>query len=152
MHMSISRSLFCYQHLRLKNWKTEVNVSQHKQRWTTTIEDIVGSQDRFDHTQTLLKGGDFSLDILSQLLDYLYDMPTLLRHLMQELFSVNGLVWMFRIRIILCLFAALLYLLLPFDLLPEAVFGILGYLDDILVVLLLTVYVTVIYRNFVANR
>lgn len=59
---------------------------------------------------------------------------------------------MFRIRIILCLVAALLYLLLPFDILPESVFGILGYLDDLLVLLLLAVYVSIIYRNFVANR
>lgn len=87
-----------------------------------------------------------------QLLDYLYDMPTLIRHLGRELFSVSGLVWMVWVRIVMCLFAAIIYFILPVDLLPEAVFGLLGYLDDILVILLLAIYATVVYRNFIANR
>ncbi|XP_062510176.1 E3 ubiquitin-protein ligase RNF170-like [Corticium candelabrum] len=86
------------------------------------------------------------------LLDYLYDMPTLIRHLGRELFSVSGLVWMVWVRIVMCLFAAIIYFILPVDLLPEAVFGLLGYLDDILVILLLAIYATVVYRNFIANR
>ena len=59
---------------------------------------------------------------------------------------------MFRIRIILCLLAAFTYLISPLDILPEAVFGILGLLDDLFVFLLLAIYVSIIYRSYLANR
>jgi len=86
------------------------------------------------------------------LMDYILDLPTILRHLWNEFFSVGGLVHMFRIRIILCLLAAFTYLISPLDILPEAVFGILGLLDDLFVFLLLAIYVSIIYRSYLANR
>lgn len=85
-------------------------------------------------------------------MDYVRDLPTLLRHLWNEFFSVGGLMYMFRIRIILCFFAACMYLISPLDIIPEAVFGILGLLDDVFVVLLLAVYISIIYRRFITNR
>lgn len=45
-----------------------------------------------------------------------------------------------------------MYLISPLDMIPEAVFGILGLLDDMFVVFLLAIYVTVIYRRFLATR
>ncbi|PSN46715.1 E3 ubiquitin-protein ligase [Blattella germanica] len=80
------------------------------------------------------------------------DMPTLLRHLWNEFFSVGGLVAMFRVRICLCLVAAILYLFLPLDIIPEAVFGIVGFLDDIFVLFVLVIYISIIYRRLVSNR
>lgn len=59
---------------------------------------------------------------------------------------------MFRIRILLVLLAALLYLISPFDIIPEAAFGILGLLDDFFILLLLAIYVSIIYRRFVASQ
>ena len=59
---------------------------------------------------------------------------------------------MFRLRIILCLVAVLVYLLSPLDILPEAVLGIIGLLDDIFIILLVLVYVTIIYRQIIAER
>ena len=85
-------------------------------------------------------------------MDYIYDLPTLLRQLWNELFSVGGLVWVLRLRIILCFLAAALYFASPLDIIPESVFGLLGLLDDVLIVLLLMVYVTEVYRGIVANR
>ncbi|CAL1270347.1 unnamed protein product [Larinioides sclopetarius] len=85
-------------------------------------------------------------------LDYLWDLPTLLRHAGSEFFSVGGIMYMFRLRIFLCFIAAVMYLISPLDMIPEAVFGILGLLDDMFVVLLLAIYVTVIYRRFLAAR
>lgn len=90
--------------------------------------------------------------ILFQWLDYLWDLPTLLRHASSEFFSVGGLMYMFRLRIFLCFFAALMYLISPLDMIPEAVFGFLGLLDDLFVIFLLAIYVTVIYRRFLASR
>ena len=85
-------------------------------------------------------------------LDYLRDLPTLLRHMSNEFFTLGGLMYMLRIRIVLCFVAAIMYLISPLDMIPEAVFGILGLLDDVFVVLVLAVYVTIIYRQFLANR
>ncbi len=85
-------------------------------------------------------------------MDYLRDMPTLIRHALTEFFSLGGLMWMFRLRVIVCFLAALLYLISPLDLIPEAGFGLLGFLDDFFVMLLLTIYVSIIYRRFVAAR
>ncbi|XP_077549004.1 E3 ubiquitin-protein ligase RNF170-like isoform X2 [Haemaphysalis longicornis] len=85
-------------------------------------------------------------------LDHLRDLPTLLRHAGSEFFSVGGIMYMFRLRIVLCFVAAIMYLVSPLDMIPEAVFGILGLLDDLFVVLLLAIYVTVIYRRFLAAR
>lgn len=60
--------------------------------------------------------------------------------------------YMLRIRIVICFMAAIMYLISPLDLIPEAVFGVLGLLDDMFVVLLLAIYVTMIYRRFLADR
>ena len=60
--------------------------------------------------------------------------------------------YMLRIRVLICFMAAIMYLISPLDLIPEAVFGILGLLDDVFIVLLLALYVTMIYRQFLANR
>lgn len=86
------------------------------------------------------------------LIDYIRDLPTLLRHLWNEFFSVGGLMYMFRIRIILCFIAACMYLISPLDIIPEAIFGILGLFDDMFVFLLLAIYISIIYRRFVTNR
>lgn len=87
-----------------------------------------------------------------QWMEHLQDLPTLLRHAVGEFFSFGGLVWMFRLRVIVCFIAALLYFISPFDIIPEAVFGIIGFFDDFFILLLLSVYVGIIYRQVVANR
>ena len=59
---------------------------------------------------------------------------------------------MFRFRVLICFLAALLYFISPLDIIPEAMFGILGFLDDFFVFLLLAIYVSIIYRQMVAAR
>ena len=59
---------------------------------------------------------------------------------------------MFRFRIGILVLAAFLYLISPLDILPEAVFGIIGFLDDIFIILLLAIYISIIYRQVVATR
>ncbi|CAB1351953.1 unnamed protein product [Coregonus sp. 'balchen'] len=86
------------------------------------------------------------------LMDRLRDVPTLLRHLSREMFSVGGLFWMFRIRVLLCLIGALTYLASPLDLIPEALFGLLGFMDDIFLILLLFIYISIMYREVVTQR
>lgn len=86
------------------------------------------------------------------LLDRLRDVPTLLRHAFREMFSVGGLFWMFRVRILLCVCGALAYLVSPLDFLPEGVLGLLGFLDDFFVILLLFIYISIMYREVVTQR
>jgi RING finger protein 170 len=89
---------------------------------------------------------------LLQLIDYIRDLPTLLRHTWSEFFTVGGLIMMFRIRIVVCVIAAFVYFISPLDIIPEAAFGILGFLDDVFIVLLLAIYISIIYRQFVEAR
>ncbi|XP_030050339.1 E3 ubiquitin-protein ligase RNF170 isoform X3 [Microcaecilia unicolor] len=86
------------------------------------------------------------------IMERIMDLPTLLRHAFREMFSVGGLFWMFRIRIVLCLIGALLYLASPLDFIPEALFGILGFLDDFFVIFLLLIYISIMYREVVTQR
>lgn len=85
-------------------------------------------------------------------LDYIRDLPTLLRHVSNEFFTLGGLMYMLRIRIVFCFIAAIMYLVSPLDIIPEAVFGLLGLLDDFLVILVIALYVSIIYRRFLATR
>ena len=51
-----------------------------------------------------------------------------------------------RLHLLFLLLIMILYLLSPLDLVPESVFGLLGLLDDLAVILLMLVFVTIIYR------
>lgn len=81
------------------------------------------------------------------LIDILRDMPILLRHFVRNLFSVNGIRLLFRFRSIVFITTCLLYIILPLDLLPEALFGILGLLDDIFIILCAVTWMSIQYRN-----
>ena len=76
----------------------------------------------------------------------------LLRHLVSEFFSVGGLLLMFRVRVLMIFASGLLYFLSPFDIIPEAVYGLFGLLDDVFIVLLLLIYLTILYRRHVSGR
>lgn len=86
------------------------------------------------------------------LMDYITDIPVLLRHIFNELFSFQGLEMWHRIRWSFLMIIGLLYFLSPFDIIPELVFGIFGFLDDIFVLVLVIIYITVLYRQVIANR
>lgn len=79
------------------------------------------------------------------------DFPVLARHLTRNFFSVSGLVVMFRLRIILFLLIIIVYILYPLDIIPEAVLGFLGLFDDIAVSAAILVYLTVLFRQSLAN-
>lgn len=79
------------------------------------------------------------------------DFPVLARHLTRNFFSVSGLVAMLRLRIILYLLILIVYILYPLDIIPEAVLGFLGLFDDIAIAAVILVYVTVLFRQSLAN-
>lgn len=85
-------------------------------------------------------------------MDYITDIPVLLRHIFNELFSFQGLEIWHRIRWIFLMIVGIVYFISPLDIIPEMVFGIFGLLDDIFVFVLLIIYITILYRQVVANR
>ncbi|EEB13418.1 conserved hypothetical protein [Pediculus humanus corporis] len=83
---------------------------------------------------------------------YLRDSPVLLKHMLFDFFTFGGLVLTFRLRVIICCLSAIVYFLSPFDLLPEAVIGVFGFIDDILVFVLCISYVSIIYQRLIIRR
>ena len=82
-------------------------------------------------------------------MDYIRDIPVLIPLWM--IFTAEGVALAFRVRIIVCLVAMAAYLFSPLDIIPEAVFGLLGILDDIFIVFMLAVYGVYLYRNYLAH-
>ena len=60
------------------------------------------------------------------LYEHIADLPMLLRHLWRYFWSGEGIQILFRLRILTLLGLAVFYVLLPFDLVPEVVFGVFG--------------------------
>merc|ERR1712018_925567 len=83
--------------------------------------------------------------------EHIADLPMLLRHIWRYFWSGDGIRLLFRLRIVMFLGMAVFYVLLPFDLLPEVVFGIFGLLDDLIVFVLILMYVVVVFRNVISQ-
>ncbi|XP_018113765.1 E3 ubiquitin-protein ligase RNF170 isoform X1 [Xenopus laevis] len=79
--------------------------------------------------------------------DYLYDMPSLLHLALRRIFTMGGLVWVFCLRILVCLFGAIVCLSSPFDAIPDPMCGILSIIDDLVVVFLLLICVINIFQQ-----
>jgi len=82
------------------------------------------------------------------LMEMIRDLPVLLRHLVHYLFSGEGLHLAFQLRVAVLAAMWLLYLLSPLDLIPEAVFGLVGLLDDLVIFLLISMYLTFFFRSW----
>ncbi len=86
--------------------------------------------------------------------DAFRDAPSLLRALSAEATSsIGGLMSVvLRLKIVISFLLGFLYVLLPIDFMPEILFGVVGYLDDILVVLFIAVYISQIFRGVIVER
>ena len=82
----------------------------------------------------------------------MYDVPVIAGHVWRLLFTAQGVVLLYRLHILLLLLLLALYLLSPLDLVPEAVFGILGLLDDIVILVAVVSYAAIIYRHHITHR
>ena len=68
----------------------------------------------------------------------------LTRHLWRYMWSGDGIQMLFRIRIMMFLAMAVFYVLLPFDLVPEVVFGVFG---KIIIIILNVICICIIYNH-----
>ncbi len=79
-------------------------------------------------------------------------MPVLLRHLTSEMFSGNGLSFLNRFKIVLVTVFNFIYFVSPIDILPEAILGLFGYIDDLILVVSTLVYLSTFYRHILETR
>uniref|UniRef100_A0A914UJ22 E3 ubiquitin-protein ligase RNF170 n=1 Tax=Plectus sambesii TaxID=2011161 RepID=A0A914UJ22_9BILA len=84
--------------------------------------------------------------------EHIQDLPVLIPYMLRRLFSLEGLMWVFRLRVLLCMVGLVVYVLSPLDVIPEAIFGLFGILDDIFVAFVLLLYASVAFRQVMANR
>eukprot|EP01018_Ginkgo_biloba_P019539 Gb_35234 [translate_table: standard] len=83
----------------------------------------------------------------------LRDTPLLLRRLLRELMDPQrALPLVFRARIIFFLALLAIYVFSPVDILPEGILGIVGLLDDILVILIVFFHLASLYRSALVYR
>ncbi|KAK6030361.1 zinc finger, C3HC4 type [Ostertagia ostertagi] len=85
-------------------------------------------------------------------LEYLYDVPVLIPYIVRSLFDFNGLMIMFRLRVLFIAIGIFAYVLSPFDIIPESAYGLIGLVDDVFVAVLLLVYIAIAIRHVMARR
>lgn len=87
-----------------------------------------------------------------QIRTQLRDTPTLVPHVLRELFALRGLSCCNRLLVSILLLFAIVYLISPIDLLPELILGPFGYIDDVVSIAMALVYVVQIYRQDIMRR
>ncbi|TVU44030.1 hypothetical protein EJB05_03454 [Eragrostis curvula] len=83
----------------------------------------------------------------------LQDMPFFIRRLFRELLDPQRtLPLVFRARMMLMVALSAIYVLSPVDFLPESVLGIVGFLDDLLILLIVFMHLAAVYRSLLVYR
>ncbi|XP_062092691.1 uncharacterized protein LOC133798432 [Humulus lupulus] len=83
----------------------------------------------------------------------LQDLPFFIRRLLRELMDPQrSLPLVIRARIYIAMAMSGVYVLSPIDIIPEGVLGIVGLLDDLLIVLIFFFHVAAIYRSVLYFR
>ncbi|GAY39607.1 hypothetical protein CUMW_045680 [Citrus unshiu] len=81
------------------------------------------------------------------------DLPFLLRRLVRELVDPHrSLPLVIRARVYIAMIFSAVYIFSPIDIIPEALLGIVGLLDDLLIALLCFLHVAALYRAVLYNR
>lgn len=87
------------------------------------------------------------------LVQRLRDLPFFTRRLLRELMDPQrSLPLVFRARMIFAMILSSLYVLSPVDILPEGILGLVGFLDDLLILLIVFLHLAAIYRSILLYR
>ncbi|XP_077241413.1 uncharacterized protein LOC143881947 isoform X2 [Tasmannia lanceolata] len=87
------------------------------------------------------------------LIQRLRDLPFLLRRLLGELVDPQrSLPLVFKARMFCAMAASIIYVVSPVDIIPEGLFGILGLLDDLIIVLIVFFYLAALYQRALISR
>jgi len=79
--------------------------------------------------------------------DVVLDTPTLLRHMWRQIANGGPGFIVMNVYLISVVLVMVLYLVCPIDIIPEAIFGLLGFLDDLIIGSFLLVYLAHAYRR-----
>eukprot|EP00243_Klebsormidium_subtile_P003106 TRINITY_DN16255_c0_g1_i1.p1 TRINITY_DN16255_c0_g1~~TRINITY_DN16255_c0_g1_i1.p1 ORF type:complete len:266 (+),score=33.98 TRINITY_DN16255_c0_g1_i1:557-1354(+) len=83
----------------------------------------------------------------------LRDAPLLLRRMVGELLDPGrSLALLHNIRILFCLLLLVTYLVSPFDIIPESILGLVGFIDDIVFAAFVGFYLSILYRATLLNN
>lgn len=109
-----------------------------------TRDNLISEIQEYNH---LFSGG--SRTIMQTILE----LPIYIRRIWRSFNNPNDIFVQTQMRtlIYIILFIVILYILFPFDLFPEVYFGILGFLDDFLVLAISVMYLTNFYRSLYFN-
>ena len=85
-------------------------------------------------------------------LDYFLDSPFLIRQFIQEVRDTNGMALIENNQIVVYMLTAFFYVLSPFDMIPEIVFGVFGFADDMAIVVLVVIATTCVMMTMLNER
>ncbi|CAI9112623.1 OLC1v1013095C1 [Oldenlandia corymbosa var. corymbosa] len=81
------------------------------------------------------------------------DLPFLLRRLLRDIMDPQrSIPLVIRARVYLAAFLSAIYVLSPIDIIPEGVMGLIGLLDDFLIMFMCFLHVAALYRSVLLNR
>jgi len=84
--------------------------------------------------------------------DYFTDIPLMIYHMWCEATGQTGLLLFCKLQVVLAVIACVLYICLPFDIIPESVYGVVGIVDDIIILVTVLVYLSFLYRSIVLEQ
>ncbi|URE22049.1 RING finger protein [Musa troglodytarum] len=89
----------------------------------------------------------------SSLIQRLRDLPFFIRRLLREMMDPQrSLPIVLRVRVILAMALTAIYVLSPVDIIPEGVFGFVGFLDDLIILLIVFLHLATVYRSVLLYR
>ncbi|WOK96419.1 E3 ubiquitin-protein ligase [Canna indica] len=89
----------------------------------------------------------------SSLTQRLRDLPFFIRRMIRELMDPQrSLPLVFRVRMVFAMILSAIYVLSPVDFVPEGVFGLVGLLDDLIILLIVFLHLATIYRSVLVYR
>ncbi|XP_073144443.1 uncharacterized protein [Henckelia pumila] len=87
------------------------------------------------------------------LIQRMQDLPFLLRRLLRDIRDPQRtLPLVIRARVYLAMVVSAIYVLSPVDIIPEGLLGIIGFLDDAIIVLICFLHVAALYRAVLLSR
>ncbi|XP_021896045.1 E3 ubiquitin-protein ligase RNF170-like [Carica papaya] len=89
----------------------------------------------------------------SSLIQRMQDLPFLLRRLLREMMDPRrSLPLVIRARVYIAMMLSAVYVLSPVDIIPEGILGIVGLLDDLLIILVFFLHIAALYRSVLYFR
>ncbi|XP_010534093.1 PREDICTED: E3 ubiquitin-protein ligase RNF170 [Tarenaya hassleriana] len=115
-----------------------------RERDDSSVAEILGNIETYNR----LFGGHSS-----SFVQRMRDLPFLLRRLLREMMDPQRtLPLVIRARVYFAMILSAIYIISPVDVIPEGILGIVGLLDDLLIVLLCFLHVAALYRSVLYFR